>query len=178
MAKTHFLLPTLMLFSCWHLQTRIAMLSRYAESANPGMAQSLEKLELGSDAAASKSSSGEPPRRGGGASPRIAGSVGRGGLEPDLPVRRLATALAVAACRLFFLEHLDRRGRDSFVDVATAQARAELTVPVAFGDHGATASLAAPGQDGLHYHGLPPPTERHRMKALRLPPGLADGFGL
>ena len=93
-------------------------------------------------------------------------------------MRGLAPPLPVTTRGLFF-DQLDRRGRDGFMDVAAAETSTVFTVPVTFGNHSTAAAGAISGQDSLHYQGgyllL---LKRHLMKALRLPPGLADGFGL
>jgi len=79
--------------------------------------------------------------------------VARRGLEPDLAVGRLAPALPVTV--LFLLQQFNRRGRDSFVDVATGETGAVFAVPVPFRDHGAATAGAVSGQDKVH-QGTPP----------------------
>ena len=56
------------------------------------------------------------------------------GLEPELAVRGLATALAAVAV-LVFQHEVDRRGGDGLFDVSAADAGAVGAVPVALDNH-------------------------------------------
>ncbi len=102
----------------------------------------------------------------------------RGGwqLEADLTVGGLPTTLPVAV--LLFLQDLDGWRGDSLVDVAAAEAGAVFTIPVPLRDHGAAASGAVPGQGSLRHRASLLLRFQISCRAFRLPPGLADGFGL
>ncbi len=101
--------------------------------------------------------------------------VARRGLEPDLAVGRLPPTLAVAVRLLL---QLDRRCGNGFMHVPAAEAGTVLTVPVSLRDHGAVASAAGPRHGNLSHQASLLIRFQIPCQAFRLPPGLADGFGL
>ena len=98
---------------------------------------------------------------------------------------------ALAGVSLFFVQKVDGRRRDRFVDVAAAQAGAVCAVPISLDDHRATAARACSGQCAVHEGILSGarkepcarPTGRSEANgcgnhAPSKPTGLAVGFGL
>lgn len=110
-------------------------------------------------------------------------------LEPKLAVRGLTPALA--GMSLFFVQQVNRRRRDRFVDITAAEASTVRAVPVSLDDHRATAAGAGSGQCAVHEGILSGarkepcarPTGRSEANgcgnhAPSKPTGLAVGFGL
>jgi hypothetical protein len=106
-------------------------------------------------------------------------------LESEFAVRGLAAALARVT--LFFFHQVNRRGRNGFVDVAAAQARAVGPVPIALYDHRTSAAGTRAGKIGRrHAVSLPEPERAQFLRPRRgsesawlcQPMGLPNAYGV